>query len=592
VGTGGLPATFENPGLPPHVHRAADDDPKAAKRAERQVAALFTLSILGTLGFIVSYFAIDRTTSVFLPFIGLTNLLNVMLGVCLGIALLGIGFGAVHWAKTLMSDEEVVEERHAIGTACWRPRPRPPSCSCASIRPSSRTTSWAEGPRLGLHRASSPTPRSAPTSGARSACTSSRPTTCSARATSRPSTSPDDCEVIFGPAKRPLPQLKITVDDEGYLVAASRSPSLSARASGSVADDHCLRAHRADDLRADDAGPQRAESKAGGVAGWVDERTGLAKGVGYLMKKVFPDHWSFMLGEIAMYSMIICLLTGVFLSFWFVPSAGHIPYDGSYVPLQGVTCPRRTPRRWHLVRHPWRPADPPDPPLGRPDVHRAAITVHMLRVFFTGAFRKPRELNWVIGSILSMLAIVEGFAGYSLPTTCSRAPVSAPQGFIRRPVVGSYLVLPALRRHLPRRGDHPAALQRARPAAAGRAHRPVHRAHRPGRRAQAHPVPRPRPHQRERRRLPADAGLRRQGRWLLLHRVRRHLADLGLGHDQPGLGLRSVRPLPRDGRLAAGLVHGLRRRRPAPPAGWLEFESFGFTWSMNVFLGAVASCSR
>ncbi len=114
VGTGGLPAVFENPGLPPHVHRAADEDPRAAKRAERQVAVLFVLSILGTIGFIVSYFAIDRRTSVFLPFVGLTNLLNVMLGVTLGISLLGIGFGAVHWAKTLMSDEEVVEERHAI----------------------------------------------------------------------------------------------------------------------------------------------------------------------------------------------------------------------------------------------------------------------------------------------------------------------------------------------------------------------------------------------------------------------------------------------------------------------------------------------
>ena len=113
-GSGMLPTAFDNPGLPPHVHRAADDDPKAAKRAERQVAFLFVLSILGTLGFVVSYFAIDRTTRVFLPFVGLTNLLNVMLGVTLGISLLGIGFGAVHWAKTLMSDEEVVEERHAI----------------------------------------------------------------------------------------------------------------------------------------------------------------------------------------------------------------------------------------------------------------------------------------------------------------------------------------------------------------------------------------------------------------------------------------------------------------------------------------------
>jgi ubiquinol-cytochrome c reductase cytochrome b subunit len=64
------------------------------------------------------------------------------------------------------------------------------------------------------------------------------------------------------------------------------------------------------------------------------------------MKKVFPDHWSFMLGEIAMYSMIICLLTGVFLTFWFVPSAGHTVYDGSYIPLRGVRCPRPTPRPW------------------------------------------------------------------------------------------------------------------------------------------------------------------------------------------------------------------------------------------------------
>jgi ubiquinol-cytochrome c reductase iron-sulfur subunit len=109
-----LPATFENPGLPPHVHRAADTDPRAAKRAERQVAGLFTLSILSTIGFIVSYFAVKNDTEAFIPFIGTTNLLNVLLGVFLALALLGIGFGAVHWAKTLMPDEEVVEERHPI----------------------------------------------------------------------------------------------------------------------------------------------------------------------------------------------------------------------------------------------------------------------------------------------------------------------------------------------------------------------------------------------------------------------------------------------------------------------------------------------
>ena len=114
VGGGGLPDVFPNPGLPPHVHRAADDDERAARRAARQVSALFGLSILGTIGFVVSYFAVHNDTTVFLPFVGTTLLLNVLLGVCLAIALLGIGFGAVHWAKTIMSDEEVVEQRHPI----------------------------------------------------------------------------------------------------------------------------------------------------------------------------------------------------------------------------------------------------------------------------------------------------------------------------------------------------------------------------------------------------------------------------------------------------------------------------------------------
>ncbi|MEO7130275.1 MAG: ubiquinol-cytochrome c reductase cytochrome b subunit, partial [Dermatophilaceae bacterium] len=95
----------------------------------------------------------------------------------------------------------------------------------------------------------------------------------------------------------------------------------------------------AEGLRAGDQAAsqkQAATKPLGGLAGWLDDRSGGAKGISPLMKKVFPDHWSFMLGEIAMYSMIICLLTGVFLSFWFVPSMTQVPYDGSYIPLQGV----------------------------------------------------------------------------------------------------------------------------------------------------------------------------------------------------------------------------------------------------------------
>jgi ubiquinol-cytochrome c reductase cytochrome b subunit len=181
--------------------------------------------------------------------------------------------------------------------------------------------------------------------------------------------------------------------------------------------------------------------KAAAVGSWVDERTGIAKAGAFLLKKVFPDHWSFMLGEVAMYSMIICLLTGVFLTFWFVPSAGQIPYAGTYVPLQGVVMSEAYSstlnisfdiRGGLLIRqiHHWAAL-----------MFCVAVTVHMMRVFFTGAFRKPREINWVIGTILSMLAIVEGFAGYSLPDDLlSGTGIRAAEGFMRSiPVVGTYI---------------------------------------------------------------------------------------------------------------------------------------------------------
>ena len=106
------PDRFENPGLPPHRPRRADTDPKAAKRAETQVNALFVLSILGTLGFIVAYFAVDPELRGTVLLIGHMNLYHAILGLTLAVSLLGIGFGAVHWAKTLMPDTEVIEERH------------------------------------------------------------------------------------------------------------------------------------------------------------------------------------------------------------------------------------------------------------------------------------------------------------------------------------------------------------------------------------------------------------------------------------------------------------------------------------------------
>ncbi|NLG21074.1 MAG: Rieske (2Fe-2S) protein [Actinomycetales bacterium] len=103
---------FENPGLPPHRPRRADVDDAAAKRAERQVTTLFGLSILGTLGFIVAYFLVDPNLRASILVIGHVNLYHVILGLTMAISLLGIGLGAVHWAKTLMPDTEIVEERH------------------------------------------------------------------------------------------------------------------------------------------------------------------------------------------------------------------------------------------------------------------------------------------------------------------------------------------------------------------------------------------------------------------------------------------------------------------------------------------------
>ena len=102
---------LSDPGLPAHVHRKADHDPRAAKKAERQVAILFSLSAVGTVLFIYSYIWIDTKSYIFLPVLGTTNTHELFLGLGLAMALFFIGMGAVHWAKTLMPDEEVVDVR-------------------------------------------------------------------------------------------------------------------------------------------------------------------------------------------------------------------------------------------------------------------------------------------------------------------------------------------------------------------------------------------------------------------------------------------------------------------------------------------------
>ena len=184
-------------------------------------------------------------------------------------------------------------------------------------------------------------------------------------------------------------------------------------------------------------GPGRAAA----VAGWADDRLGLASAARKNLRKVFPDHWSFMLGEIALWSFVVLLLTGVFLTLWFDPSMSESVYEGSYTQLRGVPMSEAYSSTLHisfdvrgglLVRqmHHWAAM-----------IFVASMMVHLMRVAFTGAFRKPRELNWVIGSVLLLLGTIEGFTGYSLPDDLlSGTGLRAADGFLKAtPVVGTYL---------------------------------------------------------------------------------------------------------------------------------------------------------
>ncbi len=148
---------------------------------------------------------------------------------------------------------------------------------------------------------------------------------------------------------------------------------------------------------------------------WIDDRVALSRSGRHLLDKIFPDHWSFMIGEIALYSFIVLMLTGVFLTLYFVPSSTPVIYHGVYAPLRGQTVSAAFDSTVNLsfqVRggllmrqmHHWAA-----------NIFVGAIVVHMLRVFFTGAFRRPREANWMLGTTLLILAIFNGFLGYSLP---------------------------------------------------------------------------------------------------------------------------------------------------------------------------------
>jgi ubiquinol-cytochrome c reductase cytochrome b subunit len=148
---------------------------------------------------------------------------------------------------------------------------------------------------------------------------------------------------------------------------------------------------------------------------WLDERLGTTSFARTALRRVFPDHWSFLLGEIALGCLVVLVVTGVFLTFLYIPDTRGVTYDGPYAPLRGerVSAAFDSTMRLSfevkaglLMRqmHHWATL-----------VLVAAIVVHLCRVFFTRAFRRPRELNWVIGVLLLLLAMAEGLTGYWLP---------------------------------------------------------------------------------------------------------------------------------------------------------------------------------
>jgi len=372
----------------------------------------------------------------------------------------------------------------------------------------------------------------------------------------------------FGPAPRPLPQLPLALDSGGYLIAqdgyepAGRSGVLGATQRG-----------QRQRMSTPESKPRtRREAKAalgpygrvGKMVGELDERLGVAKGGRTLLDKIFPDHWSFMLGEIAMYSFVVLIATGIFLSLYYVPSQATVIYhagSNGYQPLNGYHMSEAyqstvnlsfSVRAGLLMRqmHHWAA-----------DVFVGSIVIHMARVFFTGAFRKPRELNWTIGIVMLIMAILNGFIGYSLPDDLiSGTGIRIGYSIVLSiPLVGSYLATFLFG------GNFPGQIIIERfylihiliiPVAIGGLLAAPPRPHGP---PEAHPVPGQGPDRAQHHRHPHVPDIHGQDDGLLAHGLRWSGPPRRPGPDQPNLAVRSLR-----GR------QDLLRRQPDWYMGWLD----------------------
>ncbi|MFJ4467786.1 cytochrome bc complex cytochrome b subunit [Streptomyces sp. NPDC089424] len=177
------------------------------------------------------------------------------------------------------------------------------------------------------------------------------------------------------------------------------------------------------------------------VSRWFELRFGTGELKKTLMRRVFPDHWSLLLAQICLYSFVILVVTGIYLTFYFHPSSAPVVYDGSYAPLRGQIVSEAFNSTMHisfdvrgglLIRqaHHWAAL-----------IFLAAMLTHVMRIFFTGAYRMPREVSWVIALLLLVLGMFGGLTGYDLPDDLlSGTGLAVVNGtLLSIPVVGTYL---------------------------------------------------------------------------------------------------------------------------------------------------------
>ena len=150
------------------------------------------------------------------------------------------------------------------------------------------------------------------------------------------------------------------------------------------------------------------------IVRFIDSRSGGAPFIKGALRYVFPDHWSFLLGEVALYAFVVLVATGVYLTFFFHPSLADTVYHGTYAPLQGQKMSEAYKSAVDISFHVKAGLLLRQTHHWAANVFVAAIVLHLMRIFFTGAFRKPRELTYLIGLTMLFATLLEGYLGYSM----------------------------------------------------------------------------------------------------------------------------------------------------------------------------------